>query len=644
MIKKILTLAMSLTMVGCSPTDEDNKLVSPDSKVAVTVELSDKGALTYSVKREGVTILNESSLGVILKNATIGNNVKLDGKAVRTTVDESYAWTGNKSELRNHYNSLSFPVKSIATSHKMTVEFRAFNDGVAFRYVVANNKKTLVTGELTSFNTPAGSQAWYRINQPQYEKLASKAAITDIEKGFNMQMPLTIELADSKGFVAITEGGSFLYSGMSLVAHGTDELTAKFAGDRRGFSIEGTITTPWRIVMTGPTPNDLANCDIVYNVCPQPDEKLFPQGKKTSWIKPGRSLWNWWAYGKKGVQWEAQKKMVDQAAEMKCEYYLIDDGWEMYQFGWYKKGEDETRWDRLKELVDYAATKGVGILVWRPWKSGTYKDGETRYGVESVEKMEEFFSNLSKAGVKGAKVDFLASEGVSRRKFCIDVLSIAAKHKIMINFHGCPKPTGEAKTWPNEVSREGIFGLEHQRIGPYQLPVEHYCLVPFIRNLAGHGDFTPVTFQKNKLFGTTFSLQLAMAIVENSSVKCWADFPHIYLESPALTFIHTIPATWDETIYLPDTKIGKFVVLARRTGKDWYLAVMNSDDKNGKSYEVDLSFLGEGNYNATYSRDNMNRADALVIEDNVKVTKATKIKIDMLSGGGFVGRFIRTAK
>ncbi len=279
-------------------------------------------------------------------------------------------------------------------------------------------------------------------------------------------------------------------------------------------------------------------------------------------------------------------------------------------------------------------------MVWRPWYSRKHKNGELVYGVETVEKMEEFFSKLNELGVKGAKIDFLGSEGVKRRQFCVDVLRIAAKYKILINFHGCPKPAGESKTWPNEVTREGIAGLEHNRIGPYRLPPEHYCLIPFIRNLAGHADFTPVTFQKSKLFGTTFSLQLAMAIVENSPVLCWADKPDIYLNSPALTFIQTMPAVWDETIYLPDSKIGEFVVLARRSGKDWYVAVMNGSATSEKEYELDLSFLGKGKFRATYSRDNMMRADDLVIETKDNVQKEQTIKIKMLPGGGFVARFI----
>jgi hypothetical protein len=165
--------------------------------------------------------------------------------------------------------------------------------------------------------------------------------------------------------------------------------------------------------------------------------------------------------------------------------------------------------------------------------------------------------------------------------------------------------------------------------------------VPFVRNLAGHGDFTPTTFQKSKLCDTTFTLQLAMAIVENSPLLCWADKPDIYLKSPALTFIKSMPTVWDETVVFPDSKIGKFVVMARRSGSDWYLAIINGGDSD-KEYSFKLDFLKDGEkYSATYSRDDMKRADNMVVEKDITVKKGQTIKINMLPGGGFVGRFKR---
>lgn len=628
---KIINMGMLATFFAFSAlgaTEPIRVLSSPDKKITATLSLNDRGHLQYLLQKDGDVIIDNSKLGIVVDGVDMGGDSFFSGSPEKFQVNTSYPWVGKKSVIVNHYNGMRIPLQSGKKKINWLIEMRVFNDGFAFRYIIPGSGKRRVNSETTTFNLIKGSEIWYRLNKPQYERLSKKSSVEAIEPDYNMQVPVTVELPGSKGFAAITEAGGFIYSGLSLKANGTTELSSYFAGDRKGFSVEGEIVTPWRIVMVGATPNDLVNCDIVYNVCPAPDKKLFPNGKLTKWIKPGRSLWNWWAYGKEGIAWNKQKKMVDYAAKLKCQYYLIDWGWEEPRYGWFNEGEKEKKWVHLKELVDYAGEKGVSILVWRHWNS-----------LRSKKRKDAFFSKLSACGVKGAKIDFLASEGVDRRKFVIDTLKNAASHKIMVNFHGAPKPAGECKTWPNEVSREGIFGLEHNRLGGAKLSTQHYCLMPFTRGLAGHGDFTPTTFQKDKLFGTTFSLQLAMAIVEDSSILCWADKPDIYLESPALTFIQTIPPVWDETRYLPATEIGKFVLVARRSGKDWFVAAMNGDDKSPKDCELDLSFLGEGNFSATYCRDNLKRADDLVVEKDT-VDKNKKILLKMLPGGGFVGRFI----
>ncbi len=347
-VKFSLSVMLFLLISGFSAAAKIHSVVSPDGKVSITSQIDANGALCYNVKRGSSEIITNSDMGIVIDSENLGTNVSLIGKATKFQEDESYPWAGNKSTLRNHYNGLSFVVQDKTTKGKMQVELRAYNDGVAFRYILADKQNVQVKKELTSFNIAKDSDVWYRLNRPQYEKLSQKGKVPAIEKDFNLQLPLTIALPNDEGFAAITEAGSFLYSGMSLVANGTDKLTSYFASDKKGFKVQGRVVTPWRVIMTGPTLNDLANCDIVYNVCPHPDKELFPDGKMSDWIKPGRSLWNWWAYGKKGIAWDMQKKMVDQAAEMKCEYYLVDDGWEMYQYGWFEKGHNEDRWEKLK--------------------------------------------------------------------------------------------------------------------------------------------------------------------------------------------------------------------------------------------------------------------------------------------------------
>ncbi|MBT3278390.1 MAG: hypothetical protein HN909_08140 [Phycisphaerales bacterium] len=624
----------ALLCAGAPLHAESIVVKSPNAKVVTTVSISEAGHLQYSVTRDGAAVLDQSPLGIVVNGNDLGAGATLGTPGEPTSVDMSYPWVGNKSTLVNRHNQLIIPIKS---KTNWALHVRAFDDGVAVRYVVPGKNKRQIDSESTAFTLPKGSTVWHRVNKASYEKLSYHSPVETLESGYNMQYPLTIVLPNKGGYAALTEAGSFLFSGQSLVATGTTTLTTLFANNPKGWKMDGEIVSPWRIVMAAATLNDLVNCDIVYNVCPQPDKTLFPKGKQTEWIKPGRALWNWWAYGKGGIKWSKQKAMVDSAAKMNCQYYLVDDGWEEPKGGWFKKGKEDKRWKRLKELADYAKTKNVSILVWRRWKT---KD-KHHPGIETHDKRVEFFSKLVECGVVGAKIDFLSAEGLSIRKFVVDTLKVAAKHKIMVNFHGSAKPTGESKTWPNEVSREGIFGLEHNRLPGDKLSPSQYCVFPFGRNLAGHADFTPTTFQKSRLFGTTFSLQLAVAVIENSSVLCWADKPEIYLNSPALTFIQSIPPVWDETRILPGSEIGTRLVMARRKGNDWYAVVINGDAKNSVTHSLDLSFLGEGIYDATYSRDNMDKADAMVVEKDQTAKPSDTLTINMRPGGGFVARFIR---
>jgi alpha-glucosidase len=323
-------------------------------------------------------------------------------------------WVGIKSEIKNHCNYLVLPVKNNGSDKTWNLEVKAFNDGVAFRYVVPGTGDRKINSETTSFGLLKGSKIWYRLNKPQYERFSKFSDVEKIEADYNMQLPVTIELPDNMGHAAITEAGSFLYSGLSLKSTGSTHLKAYFADDSKGWTITGEIASPWRIIMTGPTLNDLVNCDIVPNVCPPPDPKLFPKGKMTEWIKPGRTMWVWWAYGKDGAAWDFQKPMVDKTQKLHCEYYFADYGWEEPKYGWCTKENPNKKWDTLKELVKYAKERNIEIVVWRHW-----------HPLRSAKAQERFFAKLKECDVKCAKIDFLASEGVERRKFIIDALKVA---------------------------------------------------------------------------------------------------------------------------------------------------------------------------------------------------------------------------
>jgi alpha-glucosidase len=252
-------------------------------------------------------------------------------------------------------------------------------------------------------------------------------------------------------------------------------------------------------------------------------------------------------------------------------------------------------------------------------------------GLETHEKRVDFFKRCKDAGAVGVKIDFMDSESKDRIDFYTGVLQDAAQAKLMINFHGANKPTGEDRTWPNEMTREGIRGLEYNKWDA--LPPDHYASLPFTRFLAGHGDFTPCTFNPRSLKGTTVTFQLATAVIYTSPVINWADNPNFYLESPALELIKRIPSVWDQTIVLPGCKIGELAGFARRKGNDWFIGVINGSN-NKQEFGFDLSFLGKSNYKAMIARDKTGERTAMAVE-NAVVWEKQKIVVDLEAGGGF---------
>ncbi|HON69245.1 MAG TPA: glycoside hydrolase family 97 catalytic domain-containing protein, partial [Phycisphaerae bacterium] len=250
-----------------------------------------------------------------------------------------------------------------------------------------------------------------------------------------------------------------------------------------------------------------------------------------------------------------------------------------------------------------------------------------------------FFRRCAEAGVKGTKIDFMDSESHDRLAFYEDCLRVAARYRVMVNFHGAYKPTGEARTWPNEMTREGVRGLEYNKWDI--LPPTHYASLPFTRFLAGHGDFTPTTFQPERLKGTTFAQQLAGSVVFTSPILCWADKPDLYLASPAVEFIRHVPTVWDETVVLPGSAIGELAAIARRSGRDWYVGVINGG--KAREFTLDFAFLPGGDYRADLFVDAPGEAAKLDVQRDVGVNASTQRVIRLNDGGGFVATIRRNS-
>lgn len=626
-MKTGFSMILSIGMLALTAAGTNIPMQSPDGETKVTVMVPESGQLQVKMSRGGRAVIETSPLGIQLDGIALGQRVAL-GKPQRSGHLDVYAQRGVHAVAVNQYKAARIPVTHTPSGLTYVLEVRVFDDGMGLRYVVPGSGARTVTGEATAFKLPAGSTIWGQENTQNYEAVYQGFAIEDAPEQKHFGPPLVIELPGKNGHAAITEAALFNYSGMTLQAQGgPSRLFKAVFEDDESWQLTGTVTTPWRVVMASADLNGLVNSDIVTNLNDPPAEALVD----ADWIRPGRAFWHWWS-GIIGnwdsVAFENQFAWVDHAAEFGFEYYLVDAGWD---FNWKQPSKDE--WVLLKELCTYAADKGVGIYVWKRWQTGK-TEGITMQGLDDPAMRRKFFRRCQDAGVAGVKIDFMDSESKKRIDYYTHVLKDAADYKLMINFHGANKPTGESRTWPNEISREGIRGLEFNKWSA--LPPEHYASLPFTRLLAGHGDFTPCTFNPEMLKGTTFALQLASAICFTSPLLHYADRPELYLKSPALDVIKAIPSVWDQTRVLPGSQIGDLAVMARRKGDTWFVGIMNGTD--ARSYTLDLSFLGEGSYQGVLLADNPDRPDALVrMEKTVDDSEA--IEVDMNKGGGFVAMF-----
>lgn len=630
-----LSLAFMLSMAAAAETlanEKALKLASPDESVAVTVDWDAIGGLTIEVTRDGQPVLEPSPIGVVVDGKDLGARSSWSNPQL-TTIDETFPWRGNKSEARNHCNQMTADMKHGKSGTKWQLQIRAYDDGAAWRYLVPGTGEMKVTGESTAFTLPENSRAWCQTNTGSYEGFYTAYVIKRNDMNPlppRVGMPVTVELPSGK-LAMLNEADTMGYSGMSLKLNDQGVFESMFEDDPEGWTMTGPMATPWRVVLAVDNLNELANSTLIGNVCPAPDKELFPKGMNEPWIQPGRCLWQWWAYGLAGAQWDKQKWFVDMAAKLKCDYYLVDDGWENPKFGW-MEGE-RSEWERMKELADYAKSKDVKLWIWRAWR---HKPEWKWPGLDTPERREEFFSNCAKVGAAGVKIDFMNSESQDMLDFYRECLKVAAKHKIMVNFHGANKPAGEMRTWPNEMTREGILGLEYNKW--IEIPRGHYTVLPFTRLVAGHGDFTPTTFQKERQKRTTGAHQLASAVVLSTPVLCWADKPDVYLEQPeqVLKMLQEMPTTWDETIVLPGSRIGQFAGFARRAGDEWWIGILNGTDQHMK-YELALDFLPKGKCKAITVTDVRDKENPLGVEQT-EWTSGQKVELAIPNGGGFVAR------
>jgi alpha-glucosidase len=608
---------------GVSPTPAPGTettiaVVSPDGRLSFRLS-SDNTDLLFTLLSAKQPLMLPSPLRFLLDGQLITGKARITGTK-KYTIHESYPWLGAHSTAGNNCNGAE--VRLVKNGLAYTLDVRVFNDGAAFRVLVPGADNAVrVPDEATVFRLPGESTLWYHGINGHYEDIYEKNRIAQLKEGTWVAPPATLKLPLGS-YIAITEANLQGYSGMVLQSDGKNGLVVRMANHQpashpyvlrypaddvarlaKPATVRGAITTPWRAILVGKDLNTMVNNDMVFNLCPAPDSSLFPQGIKTAWIQPGRAVWKYLDGGGDGTP-EVMKKFTDEASQLGFEYNILE--------GFWRKWTDQ----QLKDLVDYSRQKKVGIWLWAHSKD-----------IHDPVVRKALFQHCHDLGVVGLKLDFFDHEAKEVIDLYDDILKETAAVGLLVDFHGSNKPTGLSRTWPNEMTREAVKGMEASKLDDR---ATHETTIPFTRLLAGPAEYTVVHFGPRRK-NTSLTHQLASAVILGGApMLTYAANPENLLASPAVDIIKKIPAAYDETVVLPGSEIGELAAFARRKGDEWFLAVMNGTAS--KKIRIPLSFLTRTN-TALVASD----------EDSTKIKMSTAsfspgdtLDLDLPAGGGYL--------
>ncbi len=642
-----LLLLMFVAVIMQKATAQSSyDLRSPDGRIEVRIRTS--GQIQYDVVLKGRAVLEKSALSLDVDHKKLGMQPKVIDAKRRSHDEEVVPVVRQKfAKIRDHYNELRLSMDS-----GYAVVFRAYNEGAAYRFETSiPQEKVKVYAEEAAFNFSANDIVYY----PQEDSFFSHNErkylpqhLSEIAPEFLATLPAVVDVGEGAK-VAIAESDVESYPGLWLRGTGGFGLTATFppyplkeslTSDRDYRVVEsadyiavtaGTRTFPWRVIGIADRDGDLLTNQIVYLL-----EKPS-QVQDTSWIKPGKVAWDWWnannVYGvdfKAGINTETYKYYIDFAAKYGIPYIILDEGW-------YKLGNllDVVPEINMQELADYARQKNVGIILWVVWKT---LDDQLLPALDQFEKW----------GVKGIKVDFMQRSDQILIDYYHKVSRETAKRKMLVDFHGDQKPASMTRTWPNLISTEGVRGMEWSKWSAESEP-KHNVTLPFTRMFLGPMDYTPGAMRNATkatfapIHGQPMAMgtrchQLGMYVVYESPLQMLSDSPSNYLREPEIMdFLGPVPSEWDETRVL-DARIAEYAVVARRNGRDWYIGAMS--DWTPRNVDIDLSFLPEGNFTMEAYQDGVNadRNASDYKKITTQVTKATKLKLPLASGGGWAAR------
>jgi alpha-glucosidase len=628
-------LSLTLIAVGCASvaTAAERQVVAPGGGLKVIV--SDEGGLNYRVLVDGKTVLTNSPLGLEFQDGT-----KLGPKAViagTKTASHNGTWDnhfGKRLKVRDHWQELRLTLQEQGRTFGLIV--RAYDDGVAFRYdlpVASKLGHFTLTKELTEFRFTEDSRCWFGEESSCAENHYPEAKLSTIPPGKWNTLPLLVETPAA--YVAVSEADLLDWAGMFTTGTGSENVGVKLASRNNWnglFVSDVPRVSPWRVLMIGRTAADLVNSDLIANLATPNRLGDLP------WVKPGVCAWDpWWTGVNTNLpQFTGLDARGDTASEKEYIGFAAEMGWpyQLMDWNWYKT--DPTVPEphmNVPEVFAYAKERGVRLFVWMHSKD------LTATGFEKV------FSTMEQWGAAGVKVDFMNSDSQETVKWYEDVLKVAAKHKLMVDFHGAYKPTGLARTYPNYITQEGVLGNEYNKLGGGKCTLQHTITLPFTRALLGPMDFTPGGFLNRKPadFKTTFpaqvmgtrARQLAMTVIYPSPLLVLCDSPANYRGQPGVEFFRNLPTVWDETVVL-NAEVGKSIVIARRSGDRWFLAAMNGEAV--ATLNVPLNFLGRKQGMLHRFADDPKFSNyQTVLESTSGVNAQTVLTLILAPGGGFAG-------
>lgn len=610
---------------------EDFTVASPDGHLKATVSLSE-GKLSYSVSRDDRTIVSESPLGLTLSTADLSEGLELV-ETESGTVDDSYTLpVGKRSQYRDHAGTLSVTVGK--GTWRMVVMFRIYDDGFAFRYVLPKYRHTsaTLTGEASRIrvaNIAATTACQFLKNSGDspnypYERTYTRyTAWTDLLAAGDRRFNSPTLVYNGKDYLLISEADcrSFFCTSLTKAEEQEGEFSYSWTGATKDYAEEKSYSiscplpfqTPWRMVVQGDI-KAIFETTLTENLCPPTTMTDL------SWIKPGVSAWYWGgsdgnksevreAYG--GIR-EGEWAHCELAADMGWQYHLIDAGWSS---SWFPK------------FTNDAKERGVDCLLWQ---TATLSSNQSF----SNDNMDATLKKYRDWGFKGVKVDFWEDDSRETMARMENLYKAAAKYKMLVNLHGCTRPSGLRRTYPHIMTQEGIYGGEQQFWNSKKNTAQHHLDVLFTRNVVGAMDFTPgdfATWRGSILTHRSLGHHLALTTLFESGIVHIAECPQNLLYFIGRDIMKRLPAAWDESLLLEGNPTS-FATVARRKGADWWVSGISVSERTCR---VKLDFLEEGTtYTAYIYRDGSCRSDLKF--EKKQVTKGKYLSIKELSEGGFL--------